>query len=224
MHDFFKYQQKTNAPIDFFSWHVYDNCHESTREDFSVIANHAEYCRKILDRYGYTNAEHHLNEWNLWTKASKRDAVNASAKTLAFMLMMQNTSTDVMCYYDGKLGWTAYGAILNPDSGAPYRTYYALSSFNTLYRLEKQIEATSDNEKVFVGAARDGKKAAIAISNINDSEVELNINVDGFAASDIEIHRIDEIYRYAYTGEKIKDGRLVIPAYGCVEIKLFDLN
>jgi hypothetical protein len=60
-HGFFKHLKKVGAPLDFFSWHVYDNCHKSTREDFKHIRNHAEYCRRLLDHYGFQNAEHHLN-------------------------------------------------------------------------------------------------------------------------------------------------------------------
>ncbi len=135
LHGFLQYQRATGAPIDFFSWHVYDNCHESTREDFCVIAEHADYVRRILDRYGYERTEHHLNEWNLHTDAGHRDAPLAAAKSLAFMLMMQKTSTDLMCYYDGGLGYSMYRCLINPDHGYPYRTYYAFAAYTTLYRL-----------------------------------------------------------------------------------------
>lgn len=223
MHGFFKYQQKTNAPIDFFSWHVYDNCHPSTRQDFKVIANHAEYARKILDRYGYTNAEHHLNEWNLWTKASKRDYPNASSRTLAFMLMMQNTSTDVMCFYDGGMGYGAYRALINPDTGYPYLNYYSFAAFNSLYVLKNQVQATSDNENVFVCAAVNGKKASIVISNTNDTPLSLEFDIKNFPTADGQVLRIDEENRYTLTGEKLIGRFLNIPENGCVEIKLYDL-
>ena len=224
MHGFFKYQQRTGAPIDFFSWHVYDNCHKTTREDFRVIAKHAEYCRKILDRYGYTNAEHHLNEWNLWTKAEKRDAVNASARSLAFMLLMQNTSTDVMCFYDGGMGWGAYRALINPDTGAPYQNYYAFSAFNSLYQLGNQVLAECDDSAVLVGAAKKGKKAAIVLSNASENDVVVELKIDGFPTSEIQTHRIDEVNRYTQTGESFGDGKFRIRAYGCLEVKLWDLE
>ncbi len=224
MHGFFKYQQKTNAPIDFFSWHVYDNCHASTRTDFATIKEHAEYARKILDRYGYTNAEHHLNEWNLWTYAEKRDYTNAPAKSLAFMLMMQNTSTDVMCFYDGGVGYGTYAALINADTHTPYRNYYAFSTFNGLYQLKNQVQVDCDNEKVFVGAAVNEKKASIAISNVTGASVTLKLDVKNFPTDEVQFLRIDEGNRYTLTGEKFKDGTIEIPENGCVEIKLFDLK
>ena len=223
MHGFFKYQQKTNAPIDFFSWHVYDNCHASTKKDFREIKNHAEYARKILDRYGYVNAEHHLNEWNLWTNAKERDYSIASAKTLAFMLMMQNTSTDVMCFYDGGLGYSAYRALINPDTAYPYRNYYALQTFNSLYRLGNQVSAISDNENLFVGAAVNGKKGSIAISNVSEDDVKITLDVRNFPTADVQVYRIDDGFRYTLTGETLESGTITIPSYGCIEIKLLDL-
>lgn len=224
MHDFFRYQKETDAPIDFFSWHVYDDCHATTREDFRVIAKHAEYCRKILDKYGYVSTEHHLNEWNLWTKIRDRDSLNASSRTLAFMLMMQNTSTDLMCFYDGGLGYSAYGALINPDTAAPYRTYYALMSFNSLYALENQVHTECDDENLFVGAARKGRRASVVISNPTDEDVTVNLGIDGINTGLVDIHRIDEFYRYAKTGEAFGDGKIVIPALGCVEISIVDVG
>ena len=224
MHGFFKYQQKTGAPIDFFSWHVYDNCHASTRKDFKVIAEHAEYCRKVLDKYGYTNAEHHLNEWNLHTKVRERDSIEASAKTLAFMLMMQNTSTDVMCFYDGGLGYSPYRALINPDNGTPYRTYYALMSFNSLYTLKDQVYTESDDKNLFVGCARKGRRFCAVMSNPTDEDVEVKLTLSGIPQGLCEIHRLDYTYRYAKTGETLEGGKLTIPAFGCVEISIFDLD
>ena len=224
MHGFFKYQQKANAPIDFFSWHVYDNCHASVRKNFKEIANHAAYARKILDRYGYTEAEHHLNEWNLWTKRDKRDAPGASAKSLAFMLMMQNTSTDMMCYYDAGMGYSSYMGLFNPDTGRPYRNYYSFVAYNTLYRLSDQVKAESDDQGVFVAAGIHGRKAAVVISNPTDEATTVTLDLSGFKYTDVQILRIDEGHRYTLTGEGIQNGTLQIPEQGCVEIKLFDLE
>lgn len=223
MHGFFKYQKATNTPIDFFSWHVYDNCHPSTKQDFSKIKDHAAYCRKILDRYGYTQTEHHLNEWNLFTDAQHRDYPIAAAKSLAFMLMMQNTSTDVMCFYDGGLGYSAYHCLINPDTGYPYRTYYAFAMFNSLYRLKNQVAAESSNEKVLVGAAVEGKKGVVAISNVMNEPVAVVVDIKNFPISEVQIYRIDEGNRYTLTGETLSSGIINLPACSCVEIKFWNI-
>ena len=224
LHGFLKYQKETGTPIDFFSWHVYDNCHETTKNDIKVISEHASYVRRILDHYGYKNTEHHLNEWNLFTDKRHRDSEIASAKTLAFMLMMQGSSTDVMCFYDGGLGYSDYRSLINPDTGYPYRAYYSFMAFNSLYSCETEVKSECDVENVFVRAARNGRKGCIALANSGNSEVTLDIALSGFSADSVQVCRIDEENRYTVTGEDISDGKITLPPYGCVEIKLFDLT
>ena len=65
---------------------------------------------------------------------------------------------------------------------------------------------------VFVSAARDGKKAAIVISNTNECDVEVAIDVAGFPTTEILTHRIDEHNRNTQTGEKFGDGTFSVPA------------
>ncbi len=223
LHGFLNYQRETNAPIDFFSWHVYDNCHESTRKDFRIISEHASYVRRILDRYGYRNAEHHLNEWNLHTNALQRDFPISAAKSLAFMLMMQDTSTDVMCYYDGGLGHSSYRALINPDNGYPYRTYYSFMMYNTLYKLKNRAFSESSDEHLFACAAVNGKKAAVVMSNVNEDDIFVTLDLKGFEATDIQVCRLDNGNRYTVTGETL-ESKILLPAHGCIEIKLWDLD
>ena len=223
MHGFFKYQKETGAPIDFFSWHVYDNCHPSTKEDFTEIKNHADYIRRILDHYGYKNTEHHLNEWNLFTDMRHRDACQSAAKTLGFMLMMQDTTTDIMCYYDAEVGASSYGGIFNPDNCYPYRNYYTFMMFNTLYKLKNQVSSTLEgNPHVFALAARDGKKAAIVLSNTCSVPVTVELDIKNFEWEDVEILRIDEENRYTLTGEHIRSKTITLEPFGCAEIKMWE--
>ena len=223
-HGFFRHLKETEAPLDFFSWHVYDNCHPSTRENFTEIKNHAEYCRRLLDHYGFTKAEHHLNEWNMKTDRVHRDAPVAAAKNLAFMLVMQNTSTDVMCFYDAGLGLSDYKCIINPDTGIPYRNYYSFMMFNTLYTLENQSECEIEGSGVYASAARKGKKAAIVISNPTDEPAAIQLDIAGFPINDAQFLRIDEENRYTLTGETLEDAIIKVPAFGALEIKLIDLE
>ena len=223
MHNFFRYQQQTGAPIDFFSWHVYDNCHPSTKDDFLIIAEHAGYIRRILNHYGYTYAEHHLNEWNLWTDCKHRKNPRAAAKTLGFMLMMQNTSTDLMCIYDAQIGYTDYGPLFNPDTSYPYPTYYTLMMFDALYRLGNAVRVSSEDPLVFTQAAINGRKASLVIANVNQELLKLKLDIRNFPTDDVQILRIDEGNTYTLTGETLADGSLMLPENACVEIKLFNL-
>lgn len=226
MHDFMRHIAAENAPLDFFSWHVYENCHQSVRKDFKEIKHHADYVRAVLDRYGYVNAEHHVNEWNLWPKVERRDDPIAAARSLAFMLMMQNTSTNVMCYYDAQMGGAigaTYAGMFNPDTTAPYRNYYAFVAFNSLYRLKNQAHAESDDENVFVGAAVDGKKAVIVLSNVTGAPINVKLSALGFPTSEVQVLRVDHKNRYTLTGETLDSEWVFIPENGIVEMKLWNI-
>lgn len=223
-HGFFKHLKEVGAPLDFFSWHVYDNCHKSTREDFKHIRNHAEYCRRLLDHYGFQHAEHHLNEWNIRTDVFHRDDPIVSARTLAFMQLMQDSSTDIMCFYDCGVGFSPYRCLINPDKGIPYRVYYSFMMFNTLYTLKKQVSCQVDGTEIFASAARDGRKAGIVLSNPTADAVTLDLDLTGFTATDMQFLRTDEENRYTLTGETIANNQVTLPAYGTLEIKLFDLS
>ncbi|HAB19865.1 MAG TPA: hypothetical protein DCE44_25955, partial [Verrucomicrobiales bacterium] len=46
-----------NVPLNFFSWHCYT-------ADPSELSARARAIRRLLDSYGFTDTENHLNEWN----------------------------------------------------------------------------------------------------------------------------------------------------------------
>jgi hypothetical protein len=95
--------------------------------------------------------------------------------------------------------------------------------FNTLYTLGNSVAVSSDDDKVFAHAAVNGKKAALVISNVNNEEVDVNIDLKNFPTDEVQIFRIDEENRYTLTGEVFADGKLRIPENSCVEIKLWNL-
>ena len=178
----------------------------------------------MLDKYGFTETEQHLNEWNLFTERRHRDSVIASAKTLSFMLMMQKTDVSVMCFYDAGLGYSDYRALINPDSGYPYRCYYTFMMFNSLYRLKGAVKVENEGERVFCAAARDGREGCVVLANASAEDMRVSLDISGMPLDRALVLRIDEENRYTATGEDVTCGELIIPAYGCVEIKLFDLS
>ena len=61
MDGFVRYCRKTNAPLDFFSWHTYGG-----RDEYNPYCYY-EYGRRVrqaLNRYGYQDAESIVTEWN----------------------------------------------------------------------------------------------------------------------------------------------------------------
>ncbi len=138
------------------------------------------------------------------------------------MLMMQDTSTDVMCFYDGGLGFSDYRSLFSADSGKPYRTYYSLAMFNSLYKLSNQVKTECNGNNLFVNASKNDKKAVIVISNANESGVDVSLDILGYSKTDAQFARIDTENRYTITGEVLGD-TVFMPPYSCLEIKLWDI-
>ncbi len=152
------------APLDFFSWHSYSGPEENVR--------YAAYAREMLDRYGFTATESILNEWNpgIHRRGTAADAAHIGAMFIA----MQNTATDLLCYYDGQLE-TAYGGLWNPMTYKPLKAYHVFRAFNELYRLGTQyaIDGAPDGNlspTLYALAAGDGGgKQAILICNTGEA-------------------------------------------------------
>ena len=221
MHHFLAYQKEAGAPLDFYSWHLYDSyLHGGI--DFLEVRDHALYVRETLDQYGFYSAESHLNEWNIYCFLDRRDAPRGASRTLALMLMMQDTSTDLMCYYDAGLAASQYKSFLNPDNLHPYRTYYAFPMFHSLYRLENECAVEVGDPMLFVGAAKNGSRASVVIANTTGETMDIALSLVGFDADEVLIHRIDEENRYTETHEAL-GSCITVPADGCVEISLYKL-
>ena len=125
---FFAHIKKTNAPIDFFSWHSYLGTEDT------VAA--AEYCERVLEKHGYGHLETQMNEWNncVIDRDPYSDAVaegrrlfgtpEAAARAAAMMCAMQcYAKTDILCYYDARVGASVYGGMFHPITLAPLPLY-----------------------------------------------------------------------------------------------------
>lgn len=211
-YDFLKYitSEEHKSPLDFFSWHTYADVHD--------VVKYAEYSHKILCDYGFENIEEIIDEWNPCHDMIKKKTGYAAAQNLAMLLAMQKTSVSMMNFYDARIGYSIFSGMFNPDTGTPYPTYFAFMSFNRLYRLKNEVKTYSDNDNIFVGAATDGNKKVILLSNINDKAMTVEFDIKGAEVKDEDIFMINEEYVYSRTGKHITDKKLEIPAFTCVEI------
>ena len=179
---FFEYIKKEAAPLDFFSWHSY------LTTEKTVLA--AKYLDRLLDEYGFAGIETQLNEWNnvcedrsdpnLISEQAMRERGTglAAAKTASMMCGMQNTNTDVLCYYDARIGISSYAGMFNPLTYKPFPLYYAFKAFNELYKLENQVECSCENNNGIyaLAAAKDGNKAVI-MANTTGNDVAVTTNI-----------------------------------------------
>ena len=175
---FLKYIKQHASPIDFFSWHSY------AKVEKTLMIDH--FIHQKLTEYGYGNLECHLNEWNnahntVWYGKSYASAANA-----AMICAMQDSHTDMLCYYDAKLSAGTYSGFFAPLTLELTCTYYAFAAFGELYTLKDQafceIEGKEEKEGFYALAATDGEKKAIMIVNHSEECRQICLDVDdGFS-------------------------------------------
>lgn len=169
---FLAYITEHKSPIDFFSWHSYANLKKTL--------NIAAYINRRLNDYGFTELETHCNEWN---NAQERQWIGtsyASAMTAATFIAFHATRTNLMCYYDMRLGGSTYAGCFDHLDLSPLATYYVFPAFGELYHLggHATLEATGDTEDLYALAATDGSRKAMLISNVSDREKAITANLD----------------------------------------------
>ena len=168
--DFIEHIKQSGAPLDYFSWHLYDS-------NIERIKGYMSFVREKLDAAGYISTESSCNEWNC--DSGMRGSYLHAAKTAATIIEFQNGPVDNAMFYDARFGSGRYSGIFNPETARPYPAYYALAAFNRLYELENQVEASTDSCNLSVcAAARDGR-GCLVIANHSDETVPISILTDG---------------------------------------------
>ena len=177
---FMEYIKAHNSPIDFFSWHSY--------VDVTRMVVMDKWLHEKLKEFGYEGLETHLNEWDPY--AQEFGTAHHSAEVAAMLLAMQNGYVDLCCIYDMRTTNSPYCPLFDIRTHKPIHAYYSMVAFNTLYQLGTQVEAVSDNERVYAVAASDGEHHALMISNLSGTTQELNI--EGVDLSKAKYHVIDQ--------------------------------
>ncbi len=166
-----------HLPLDFLSWHRY-------AKDPAEFARRARAIRQLLDEYGFTRTESHLNEWNYlpdenWhpitpagqgTERETWVAEMGSARAAAFaawaLISMQAAPVDMANFYTAEV--QAFGMFtLN---GVPRKNFYAFRAFRDLLETPLRVETppcVSGQIACSAGLNRDRSRAAILLSNFN---------------------------------------------------------
>ena len=199
-----------NAPLDFFSWHSYSGVESNVK--------YAAYCRKKLDERGFDKTESILNEWN--TGIMARGTINDSAAIASNMLALQNSSLDMLMYYDTKSD-SAYCGLYNPlyaqlpveKSKRVFGAYYVFTAFNELYKLKNQTALKLDGKDVYAVAAYDGKTGAVMITN--DSDKKKTIHISGIGS----VPSCGKIGRKGYKETSVKDNNATLLPFETALVK-----
>lgn len=177
------------SPLDFFSWHSYANS-----ENNQI---YSDYVREELDKHGLYNTESILNEWN---PGIDRRGTEADACYISEMILsLHNKPLDMLMYYDGQIDGL-YQGLFNPVKLNIFPAYFAIHSFNELYKLENQSEIISDAKLPILAASKDGVGKILAV-NIEAEAAEFDLQlpdgwrfdkyrvlngIDGLVETDIE--------------------------------------
>ena len=222
------------APLDFFSWHIYA-CHVE-----KMVAK-VQAVRALLDKYGFTETESILNEWNYvrgWHGEEmiysniQRKALKGASFVAAAMCDCQRTPLDMLMYYDARpSGWCGMFdfAHLGKCTLKPYFPFYM---FNVLYGLGTEAESVSDDGDVHVCAAVGEAEAALMLNYYNDDdtadEKQVSVGLAGFggdAGTEAEVYLLDDehdltlAYKLIFFGERFV-WETTVPKHTCYLVKL----
>ena len=197
MRPFLAHLRENDVPLDFFSWHSYS-------VNVGVITENAAIVRRILDEYGYTEAESILNEWNyvenwssLWTRSlCEIQSLHGAAFIAATMCACQNSSIDHLMYYDARLN-TSMNGMFSQITLRPLKGYYPFKMFSKLYELENQLSVENNTPNVYCTAARkDGNFAAMIAYYSPDKNADcttFTLEVRGIAPdAELKCYLVDE--------------------------------
>ena len=177
-HDFMKYisSDEHKSPLDFFSWHSY----EKTENGYKS----ALYAREQLDKYGFTETESILNEWNAGT--ARRGEESDACFITERICKLHAAPLDMLMYYDGQVHGS-YQGLFDPVKYEPFPAYYAMAAFNELYKLGCEASCANDSGIPML-AATDGNIGKIFIPNPSDATVNITLELpNGWEATELRV-------------------------------------
>lgn len=207
--EFLDFVNKNEIPLDFISWHSYQNV--------DVTGAFADCMDIILKEHGLNNVESHLTEWNTAHELHTRGTNFACASYAAMLISQQNSPTDICCFYDAKIGACTYGGLFNPLTYKPFCTYYPFMAFGEMLKLGYQAECNIDDlDGVYALGASDGKKKIAMLSNYSKESVEIRTNL----TDEFDVYLINEDYFYKKTD--LKSDKFTLEQNNVVIIKNYD--
>ena len=183
---FIKYCADNQAPLDFYSYHGY------TADPYGWIQETPVKVRELLDKYGYPEAEIHLNEWHYFPGDWHRLRNDPDYKTHMYEVEMKGLDsaaflTTVMIHWqDTPLSYGAYYTCAGGGWGC-YRTgssavtpsWYGLKAYGDIVRYPVRLEAVSPVKEVSVLAGEDeAGNREMLISAFKTGNVDYEIKTD----------------------------------------------
>ena len=183
--------EKTKAPLDFFSWHQYV---QTTPRRIGV---HADYVRRTLDAAGLTATESHFNEWNYvgpgWGDFESMLKARGAACMAEAFCIMQKGSVDKAMYYDATPSRRYCGLFNNRAKDMRSKTYFAFKLWNEAYKLGQEVASAADGFDFGITAAKsaDGRKAVFLVNN-SDKPRRVQLTLIGAENEKLDVRLLDD--------------------------------
>lgn len=215
--NFLKYMSEHKVDLDFFSYHLYASTPQRYMEKNSHI-------RALLDKYGYTETDMILDEWNYlsnWTTQWPYTMeVVTSHKGAAFlaavMTVSQDGPADMLMYYDARPR-VAYNGLFDFYTSATMPQYYSLYAWKNLVRLGTQVNVQiADEDNLYVTAAKDESgKVGILVSYFTDDKNVVADKVVELLVEDCDIkesvsHVTDKSHLYTEEPVEFVEGKTTL--------------
>ncbi len=195
--EFLREMQKRNVPMDFFSWHIY--CDEP-----KWMVEKSERIKAMLVKYGYGDAESHLNEWNYirgWTEEYQYSinsihSVKGAAFTMACISQAQPSSIDMLMYYDTRP--SAFNGAFDYYSYECLHGYYPLYWYGMFYDMAHDVPCQDQTENIYslCGVDKAGKALCIITHySENDETPPKSVTVDFGRPGKYEIYLLDKNHK-----------------------------
>lgn len=208
--DFLDYITLHEAPLDFFSWHIYN-------DDPAEVLAHAEYVRKTLDEKGFTHTESSLNEWNYGAEGhshmEKKTMVGATYVASVLSTLQDSGIVDTAMYYVASAQST-YNGLFRPEDHAYMKPFYVLCAWGELWSLGQQHGVQHDAENLYATAASANGKAGILLTNAGDRAITAEVKLTGLTPGQIvRTYLLDEGHDMALARTEIFRGDVVVPVW-----------
>ena len=200
-----------NAPLDFFSFHMYAYEPRNMVEYAATVKN-------LLIKYGFGKVETILNEWNYVKNWQNRGeyvtaihGMTGAAYAAATMCAMQNSGyVDMLMYYDARL-YTPWNGLFDFYTGETLNTYHVMWAFGQLYRLGKQVVCQNDDDDLIITGATDGDTCAAMLAYYTpEAACEKTVILNTGLAEPMTCYLLDETCDMTPIGN-VKDGdRLIV--------------
>ena len=164
--------------LDFYSYHAY-NC------EIEKLVRDMRLAKEIVDKYGQSQAELILNEWNYvkgwagddwaYTLRSEKGLKGASFIT-GVMCAGQKEPLDMLMYYDARP--CGMNGMFGTDTFEKLKGYYPIAYFSNLLDLGTYVKDECSENDIYACAATNGKDGALLLTYFNDDDSSAKKELD----------------------------------------------